>query len=57
MELDPLNRPPQRPGRSSRTVWSVLGIAVAVVCVIGGLALVGAIVVSVVGMSHYGSNK
>jgi len=57
MELDPLKGPARRPGRSGRTVWSVLGIAVAVVLVIGGLAFAGAIVVFVVGMSHYGSNK
>jgi hypothetical protein len=57
MEIDPLNRPAQRPGRSSRTVWSVLGIVIAVILVIGGLTFAGAIVVLVVGMSHYGSNK
>jgi len=57
MEIDPLNRPAQRPGRSSRTIWSVLGIVVAAILVIGGLAFAGVIVVLVVGMSHYGSNK
>jgi hypothetical protein len=43
--------------RPGRTVWSALGIAVAVILVIGGLAFAGAILVFVVGMSHYGSNK
>jgi hypothetical protein len=57
MEFDPLNRPAQRAGRSSRTIWSVLGIVVAAILVIGGLAFAGVIVVLVVGMSHYGSNK
>ena len=57
MEIDPLNRPAQRAGNNSRTVWSVLGVVVAVILVIGGLAFAGVIVVLVVGMSHYGSNK
>jgi hypothetical protein len=57
MEFDPLNRPAQRAGRSSRTIWSVLGIVVAAILVIGGLAFAGVIVVLVVGMSQYGSNK
>jgi hypothetical protein len=57
MELDPLNRPARRPTRAGATVWSVLGIALAVVLVIGGLVFAGAIVVLAVGISHYGSNK
>jgi hypothetical protein len=57
MELDPLNRPARRPVRPGGTAWSALGIAVAVILVIGGLAFAGAIVVFAVGMSHYGSNK
>jgi hypothetical protein len=57
VELDPLNQPARRPVRNSRTAWSVLGTAVAVILVIGGLAFAGAFVVFVVGMSHYGSNK
>ncbi|MDR2988038.1 MAG: hypothetical protein LBV34_24690 [Nocardiopsaceae bacterium] len=57
MELDPLNSPVRRSARSGRTAWSVLGITVAVILVIGGLAFAGAIVVFVVGMSQFGSNK
>jgi hypothetical protein len=57
MELDPLSQPARRPVRPGRTVWSALGIAVAVILVIGGLAFAGVIVVFVIGMSHYGSNK
>jgi hypothetical protein len=57
MEFDPLNVPSRGPGRSGRTVWSALGIVVAVVLVTGGLAFAAAIVVLVVGISHYGSNK
>jgi len=57
MELDPLNRPARRPVRPGGTVWSAVGIAVAVILVIGGLAFAGAIVVFAVGTSHYGSNK
>ncbi len=57
MEFDPLNRPARRPRRPSGAAWSALGIAVAVILVIGGLAFAGAIVVFTVGMSHYGSNK
>jgi hypothetical protein len=47
---------PQKPARG-RSVWAVIGIIVAVVLVIGGLALVGAMVLLFVGLSHYGSNK
>lgn len=43
--------------RKQRSAWAGLGVVLAVVLVIGGLALVGAIVFSVIGMSHYGSNK
>jgi energy-converting hydrogenase Eha subunit A len=57
MELDPLNRPARRPASPSRAAWSALGVAVAVILVIGGLAIGGAIVAFVVGMSHFGSNK
>jgi hypothetical protein len=58
MELDPLNRSARQYARSGgRTAWSVLGIAVAVILVIGGLAFAGAIVVFVVGMPQFGSNK
>ncbi len=49
---------PVRPSpRRQRSAWSALGLAVAVILVVGGLAAVGAIVVFCVGMSNYGSNK
>ena len=57
MELDPLNRPVRRPVSPGRTASSVLGIVVAVILVVGGLAIVGAMVVIAVGVSHFGSNK
>ena len=43
-----------RPGRS---VWAIIGITLAVLLTIGGLALVGFAVVIYVGLSHWGSNK
>jgi hypothetical protein len=47
----------RRAPRPQRSVWSVLGIALAVVLALGGLAVVGGMVLFAVGMSHYGSNK
>jgi hypothetical protein len=44
------------PYRESR-VWAVIGITLAVLLAIGGLAMVGAMVLFYVAMSHYGSNK
>ena len=50
--------PPPRPlPRSRRSVWSGLGIALAVVLGILGLLVVGFFVVMIVGLSNYGSNK
>jgi hypothetical protein len=40
-----------------RSIWTVIGITLAVLLTIGGLAVVGTMVLFVVGMSHYGSNK
>jgi hypothetical protein len=55
------SRPPiydgRRAARPQRPVWAIIGIILAVVLAIGGLAIVGLMVVVVVGMSHYGSNK
>jgi hypothetical protein len=48
--------PPLEPARG-RSVWAIIGIILAVVLVIGGLALVGVMVLFFVGLSHYGSNK
>jgi hypothetical protein len=53
---EPGGAPLNRAGRQ-RSAWAVLGIVLAVVLVIGGLALVAAIVVFAIGMSNYGSNK
>jgi hypothetical protein len=48
-----------RPGalRRYRYVWVTLAVIVAVLFAIGGLVIVGMLVIFVVGMSHYGSNK
>ncbi|WP_377266829.1 hypothetical protein [Peterkaempfera sp. SMS 1(5)a] len=51
---DPGNRARVRPARSG---WAVFGIVLAVVSALAGLAVVGAVVLLFVGMSHYGSNK
>jgi len=40
-----------------RSIWAVIGIVLAVVLVIGGLAFVGAMVLAVAGMNHWASNK
>ena len=57
MELGQSGGTPSYQVRRQRSAWGVAGVVLAVVLVIGGLALVGAIVVLAVGMSHYGSNK
>jgi hypothetical protein len=57
MELGQSGGTPSYQVRRQRSAWGVAGVVLAVVLVIGGLALVGAIVVFAVGMSHYGSNK
>ena len=46
----------RRPSRKS-TVWAVVGITLAVMLTIAGLAIVGGIVLLWIGLSHYGSNK
>jgi hypothetical protein len=51
--MTPGGRGPYR----GRSVWTVIGITLAVLLAIGGLAVVGTMVLFVVGMSHYGSNK
>jgi hypothetical protein len=47
---------PLKPARG-RSVWAIIGIVLAVVLVIGGLAVVGVMVLLFIGLSHYGSNK
>lgn len=62
---DPLPSPPpdwrqrrvDEPRNSWATVGNVIGVLLAAVLVIGGLAVVGFVVLFYVGMSHYGSNK
>jgi hypothetical protein len=44
------------PSRKS-TVWAVIGITLAVMLTIAGLAVVGGMVLLYIGLSHYGSNK
>ncbi|MGC1284503.1 MAG: hypothetical protein WA895_16335 [Streptosporangiaceae bacterium] len=40
-----------------RSIWTVIGITLAVLLTIGGLAVVGVTVALFVSLSHYGSNK
>jgi hypothetical protein len=50
----------RRDGRGpyrERSIWTVIGITLAVLMTIGGLAVIGTMVLLVIGMSHYGSNK
>ena len=46
----------RRPHRES-SAWMVIGITLAVLLVIGGLVLVGAMVLSFIAISRLGSNK
>jgi hypothetical protein len=39
------------------SIWTVIGITLAVLLTIGGLAVVGVTVALFVSLSHYGSNK
>ena len=48
--------PPLEPA-GGRSAWAIIGIILAVVLVIGGLAVVGLMALFFVGLSHYGSNK
>lgn len=41
----------------SRSVWTVLAVAVGASLAVGGLLVVGFYVIVVAGMSHFGSNK
>jgi hypothetical protein len=50
-----LDRPRAR--QRYRYAWVTLAVIVAVLFAIGGLVIVGMLVIFVVGMSHYGSNK
>jgi len=43
-----------RPGSS---LWTVIGVTLAVLMSIAGLVVVGVMVLLLVGLSHYGSNK
>ena len=50
--------PPPRPrGTRTRTGLEALGIALAVVAAVGGLAVVGLFVFMLVGLAQFGSNK
>jgi hypothetical protein len=51
--MTPGGREPYR----ERSIWTVIGITLAVLMTIGGLAVVGVTVALFVGLSHYGSNK
>ncbi len=55
MDANPSRAP--RAARPQRSVWAVIGIALAVILALGGLAIVGVVVVVVVWLGHYGSNK
>jgi hypothetical protein len=39
------------------SIWTVIGITLAVLLTVGGLAVVGVTVALFVSLSHYGSNK
>jgi hypothetical protein len=48
---------PPRPPRRARSGWSIIGVTLAAVLVVGGLLSVAAMVVLVVGLNQWGSNK
>ncbi len=49
--------PPPRHTGAGNSVWRTVGIVLAVLVALGGLAVVGFIVLFVVAMNSYGSNK
>ncbi|MFG1811333.1 hypothetical protein [Streptomyces sp. NPDC049040] len=57
--LDPRQARGQAGGRREpqRSVWSVLGIVLAVLLAVAGLVVVGTVVLLFVAMSNFGSNK
>jgi len=59
MDTDRMNHvTPYGPApRRRRYVWMVIGITLAVLLTIAGLAVVGGVVLFYIGLSHYGSNK
>lgn len=57
MKPGPLINHRPAPARPRWSIWSVLGTVLAVILVIGGLAFVGVMVLAVVGMNHWASNK
>ena len=59
MDTSGMNRmtPDGRGPYRERSIWTVIGITLAVLMTIGGLAVVGVTVALFVGLSHYGSNK
>jgi len=58
MDTSGRNRPPGGPGpKPQNPVWAIIGITLAVMFTIAGLAVVGSIVLLWIGLSHYGSNK
>ena len=44
-------------GRSGKNPWSILGIILAVCAVITGLVIVGTVILVLVGLNSWGSNK
>lgn len=47
----------QRPREIARPLVTAVGIAITVVLIVGGLAVVGAFVFVTIAMSNFGSNK
>jgi hypothetical protein len=47
----------QQPRTRAQKVWMVVGIALASVIALAGLAVVATVVIMCVAMSNYGSNK
>lgn len=48
---------PARPPRRALSVWSVIGITLAVVLCVGGLLYVAFIVVLIIGLNQWAANK
>lgn len=59
MDTSGMNRmtPDGRGPYRERSIWTVIGITLAVLMTIGGLAVVGCMVAFFVLVSHLGSNK
>lgn len=49
--------PPRPPRTAARSVWTIIGVTLITVLVVGGLLLVAAMVALIVGLNQWAANK